>query len=290
MRMPDSQGAPMQLTLVRHLWGVPGDQIAALPRFRDLGFGAIETPLTFLAPAAASAMVRAIADLGLGLVIQDFTCRWERNRSVDDHLASLRGILAAARPHAPVLVNIHGGSDHWPLAEMIRYHREAERIAADFPVPVVHETHRSRCLYSPWISREILEAVPGLRITADFSHWVVVAERCIDDQPDILRLAAERTVHVHARVGHSQGPQVPDPRAPEYAHEVAAHERWWDLVWDAQRARGQAVSWLTPEFGPAPYLPHLPYANVPVADLDAVCTWQAHRQRDRFRARFAAGG
>lgn len=37
-----------------------------------------------------------------------------------------------------------------------------------------------------------------------------------DDWNTILKLVADRTFHIHARVGYAHGPQVPDPSAPEY--------------------------------------------------------------------------
>ena len=272
----------MRLTLVRHLWGVTEPIERVLPSLASLGFAAIETPICFLDAPALAHLDDERRRHGFGLVVQDFTCMWERNRSVEAHLDSFRSKIAAALPWQPMLINFHSGADSWRISDMIRFHREAARIAADCPVPIVHETHRGRCLYSPWMTREIIEAVPDIELAADFSHWVCVAERCPDDQIDIIRMAAARTRHIHARVGYSQGPQVPDPRAPEYAQELAAHERWWDLCWAAMRSRGLTEAPLTPEFGPPPYLHTLPHTQAPVADLWDICTWQAHRQRERF--------
>jgi hypothetical protein len=79
---------------------------------------------------------------------------------------------------------------------------------------------------------------------------------------------------------------VPDPRAPEYQRHLEAHERWWDLIWDAQIAQGRKISPLTPEFGPPDYLHTLPYSNVPVADLWDICNWMADRQAARFANRY----
>ncbi len=33
-------------------------------------------------------------------------------------------------------------------------------------------------------------------------------------------MVIESTVHVHARVGYEQGPQVPDPRLPEWRYAL----------------------------------------------------------------------
>lgn len=91
-------------------------------------------------------------------------------------------------------------------------------------------------------------------------------------------------------MGYEEGPQVPDPRAPEYGTHLAAHEAWWDLIWASQARRGFEVSTLTPEFGPPRYLHTLPYSDCPVADLEAVCDWQALRQAKRFQRKYRHRG
>lgn len=42
----------------------------------------------------------------------------------------------------------------------------------------------------------------------------------------------------HCRVGYDHGPQVSDPRAPEWLPYMEGHERWWDRIWQAQKDRG----------------------------------------------------
>ena len=83
---------------------------------------------------------------------------------------------------------------------------------------------------------------------------------------------------------------MPDPRAPEYARHVEAHERWWAQIWASQASRGFAATSLTPEYGPPLYLHTHPYSNTPVADLDAICRWQAERAAERFAAWSSAEG
>jgi hypothetical protein len=147
---------------------------------------------------------------------------------------------------------------------------------------VAHETHRGRALYNPWITRRLLRHFAPLRLCCDFSHWVCVCERLVDTEIDILRECAARCIHLHARVGYEEGPQVPDPRAPEYQRHLEAHERWWQLIWEAQAAAGHLRSTLTPEYGPPDYLHTLPYSKMPVANLWEVCDWQAQRSAARF--------
>jgi hypothetical protein len=206
-----------------------------------------------------------------------------------DHLASFRRQLEDAQRTGAVALTSHSGADWFPITQAQAFFREVASVEADCQLPVAHETHRGRVLFNPWVTRDVLESSPRLRLCCDFSHWVCVAERLLEDCEPIIELAADRCIHLHARVGYEQGPQVPDPAAPEYARHLAAHERWWQAVWRSQRRRGMDTSTVTPEFGPPPYLHTLPHTNQPVADLWAVCQWMAQRVRSTFEATQTAG-
>ena len=133
--------------------------------------------------------------------------------------------------------------------------------------------------------REVLHEVPDLKVTCDFSHWCVVSERLLlDEEPEILELMAKHAFHVHARVGYTQGAQVPDPRAPEYAAELASHERWWSVLATLMAKRGFSEMTMTPEAGPDGYLQEAPFTREPVADLWEVNRWVGLRQKVRLEA------
>lgn len=267
----------MELHVYRSMWGVERPWAEVLPLLSDLGFVGIEAPLPFLqkhAPTFAT-------DHGLHCLPMIFT----EGNTVAEHVASFREQLEACEVYAPAVVNCHDGKDAFNDSEAIQYYEEVLAIEADLGISVAHETHRGRILYNPWTTARLLDRFDSLHLCCDFSHWVCVCERLIDDQLSIIEQCAAHAVHIHARVGYEEGPQVPEPRAPEYANHLAAHERWWDLIWEAQAKRGRAVSTLTPEFGPPAYLHTLPYTNVPVADLWDICTWQGQRQAQRFAQR-----
>jgi hypothetical protein len=138
------------------------------------------------------------------------------------------------------------------------------------------------------VTLDLIAQLPQLRFTADISHWVVVCERLLDDPADDLSPFIERVHHVQARVGYDQGPQVPHPGAPEYARELAFHQGVWEHIWAAQRARGCAVTTLTPEFGPDGYTHKLPFTQAPIADVWALNQWMARAEAEHF-ARWSAG-
>jgi hypothetical protein len=119
--------------------------------------------------------------------------------------------------------------------------------------------------------------------TSDISHWIVTCERLLNDPEDDLSAFIERVHHIQARVGYDQGPQVPHPAAPEYAKELAFHQQHWEAIWRSQQARGYQVTTLTPEFGADGYLHHLPFTNVPVADLWSLNIWMGQTEREHFQ-------
>jgi len=268
----------MKLTIARHLWGVELPLDVALPRFVAKGYGAIETGL----PADPAAFKEQLRAHGLGYIPMIFT----GGKTEADHLAAFRKDVAAAVATGAKQITVHSGSDVWSAASRLAFYREVSRIEKDLPVPVAHETHRGRAFFNPWGTRDVLLECPDIKLCCDFSHWVCVAERLNwdDENESILKLCAERTIHVHARVGYEEGPQVPDPSAPEYAHHVVQHIKWWKTIWSALRKRGEGVSTVTPEFGPPGYLHTLPHTNVPVANLETVCDWMADRVREEFAA------
>jgi hypothetical protein len=280
----------MKLTLVRHLWGVDHTHGLEhhLPRWREVGYEVIES--AFHGSPDREALLRLVKHSGWRWIAQVFSRDFTPGGTVKEHLESMRRQIEGCLDHTPWFFNAHSGSDAWGAAEVEDFYGAALELEKAIGVVIAHETHRLRCFGNPWTTRAVLERFPAIKLTCDFSHWVCVAERLLEDCGPIIELAAGHCHHVHARVGYEEGPQVPDPRAPEWARHVAAHEAWWDTIWMAQTERGFPESTLTPEFGPAPYLHAIPYTQAPLANLADVCDWQARRQMARFTGRCCCMG
>ena len=99
-----------------------------------------------------------------------------------------------------------------------------------------------------------------------------------------MSLAIGRTDHFHARVGHSQGPQVSDPRAPEWQEALECHLKWWDEIIAQHKQKGTAVFTITPEFGPMPYMPLLPYTMQPVSNQWEINNYMKDLLKSRYNA------
>lgn len=283
----------MELKLFKPLWGHRGTLDDAVKACREAGFQGIEGPVPE-EPTDREAFITTLREASLDLIAEVCTATDpgkyvpRPHQSPRDHLDSLRAGIERSLPASPLFINTMAGSDAWSFAEKVEFHSAIPDLEKEYGIAISAETHRGRSLNSPWATRDVLQEVPTLKITCDFSHFVVVSERLIlDEEPGIFALCCEHAFHLQTRVGYAQGPQVPDPRAPEYAPEVAAHERWWDEVWASQQRRGFTITTLTPEFGPDGYLQCEPWTGTPVADLWEINRRIAHRQRNRFQSRYS---
>jgi sugar phosphate isomerase/epimerase len=286
------------------MWGIldasrPADLLPAtwegvFARLQTEGYSAIEAavnPQFCLFTGKEKEFNDVLKKYGLSLVGQVHTCSYPvRSRKVADHVRSFREQTQIAKDMGAVFVNSHSGCDSWTLEESLEFFRECIKIEKELGLTVCHETHRQRVFFQPWVTRDVLRALPELHVTADLSHFSVVCERIFDDGeldpewPECLELIASRCKLIHARVGYAEGPQVCDPAAPEYKVELAAYEKWWQAIWAKQAALGAETMYVEPEHGPAPYLHTLPYTNVPVTDLWEVNSFIARRVKAKFDA------
>lgn len=272
----------MKLALFKTLWGHDGDLSSAIEMAREAGFQGIEGPV----PADAADFLRQLD--GTPWIAEVTTCTPpgeylpRPHLGVDAHLASLEEGIVRSLQGGPLFITTMAGSDAWGLDDCLRFHEGVLRLQERHRITLSVETHRGRPTFHPWRTMEILAEFPDLRLTCDFSHWCVVCERLVPDQePALLKAICHHAHHLHGRVGYAQGPQVPDPRAPEFAAELAAHERWWDVLLAAMRERGTETATFTPESGPDGYLQCQPFTRTPVADLWEINRWLGRRQLDR---------
>ena len=126
-----------------------------------------------------------------------------------------------------------------------------------------------------------VEKYPELKITFDVSHWCNVHESLLADQQSTLDMTLDRVEHIHARIGHPEGPQVNDPRAPEWENAVKAHLAWWDKVVERKKKNGERMTFLT-EFGPPDYMPTMAYTRQPLANQWEINVYMMQLLRKRY--------
>lgn len=275
----------MRLEIFRSLWGYRASKAQALDELLAAGFEGMEArlPLEAVERREFGAFLTSNRVPYIATVFTAYDVLPDQRATPAEHLEDLRRKLDWASELTPRFINLLAGNDRWPLAQQVEFFGELLAMASAQAAPVLVETHRARSLFNPWVTLELIRQLPALRFTSDISHWVVCCERLLDDPTDDLSPFVERVMHIQARVGYDQGPQVPHPAAPEYAAALAFHQSHWEAVWRAQRARGQTVTTLTPEFGADGYLHHLPFTNAPVADLWAINQWMATAERAHFQ-------
>lgn len=201
------------------------------------------------------------------------------------HLDAFRTMIDAAahnKRKRPLYINCHSGRDYFEPDQGKAFIDHTIALSAATGIRISHETHRSRLLYATTAARQYLQMAPGLRITLDISHWCNVHESFLDDQAATINAVLQRVDHIHARVGHPEGPQVSDPRAPEWAHAVEKHFGWWDQVVQFKKQKGERLTVLT-EFGPPDYMPTVPYTRQPLADQWGINVYMMQQLRNRYR-------
>lgn len=263
----------MKLKLVKSFWGMDGSLEEKMRKIAGAGYAAVEGRVAGIEDLGQFQELRA--ELGLDFVPMVLT-------EGEDHLADFRAKVEEAARFAPLQITTHIGRDHWSFDRKRAVFAEAIEIERQIGIPMNHETHRGRALFSAQVTAEILRELPDLWINADFSHFACVSESLLEDQPENLAICISRARHVHGRVGHEEGPQVSDPRAPEWAPHLAAHEAWWDEIVRARLKAGAEIFTFNPEFGPPNYMPTLPHTQQPVSDLWEICFWMAKRFEARY--------
>jgi sugar phosphate isomerase/epimerase len=197
------------------------------------------------------------------------------------HEAEFRAMTLAAASAKPLYINCHSAKDYFTREQKSLLIAYTAGLSQSSGVPIYHETHRGRALYSAPVTSELIAHHSDLRLTLDISHWCNVHESLLGDQDESVALALSRTDHIHARIGHPEGPQVNDPRAPEWESAVKAHFTWWDTVVERKRKEGKMITFLT-EFGPPDYLPTLPYTRQPLANQWEINVYMLNTLRKRY--------
>lgn len=222
----------------------------------------------------------AAEQLGMPVISQHHATN---DRDINLHADNYSGWFEKIRPYPATKVNTQTGKDFFTFEQNKRLIDIASAYSQSASVDVFHETHRGKFTFAAHITYEYLQKLPDLRLVLDISHWVNVAESYLEDQPEAVALAIQRAGHLHARVGFPEGPQIPDPRVPEWSEALNRHLQWWDQVIARMRSESpDGIITITPEFGPYPYMTHLPGSNKPIADQWEVNRFMMELLKERY--------
>ncbi len=260
------------------LWG--SDKIpfnTFLSNVKNAGYDGVEMSLP-LDVKQRNEIVASIQSHQLKLIAQ----HWETvDNDFNTHLVNYKKRLNNLVSSKPLFINSQTGKDYYTMEQNEALIKAAAEIEKADGVKIIHETHRGKFSFAAHVTKIYLDKLPSLQLCLDISHWCCVAETLLEDQPEAVQQAIEHTYHIHARVGFTEGPQVMDPRAAEWHDIVEKHLAWWQQVINKNNLQGK-TSTITTEFGPFPYLQHLPYTNTPIYDQWAVNVHMMHLLRTRF--------
>lgn len=162
----------------------------------------------------------------------------------------------------PYLINSHTGRDFFSYEQNMSLLEAALEISKKHSVTISHETHRSRFSFAAHITNNYLKN-SWLDLTWDVSHWICVAETLLEDQEEVIKNTIPHVKHIHARIGHTQGPQLADLYDEKFSTTKERHLQLWDKVLLNHIKKGKQELGITTEFGPWPYMPTLPQHILP---------------------------
>jgi len=182
----------------------------------------------------------------------------------------------------PLFISAQTGREYFTPDQVNSCLNSCYKISAETGVPIYQETHRNKWSYAAHAVGPFLDQHPDLLLTFDISHWFCVSESYLHDQQAIVQKAIAHTRHIHARVGHTQGPQVWDPAAQEYAEALQEHLKVWDSWIGQMKKSGAACCTITPEFGPPPYLVFANRSGTPQDEQWRLNLWMKDLLQKRY--------
>jgi sugar phosphate isomerase/epimerase len=201
-----------------------------------------------------------------------------------EHLQTFKKIMEEVvkqTSQKPLYINLHSGKDYFSFDDGKKFIEYTNALSKTTGIPIYHETHRGRLMFAAHTTHEYIKKFPDLKLTLDISHWCNVHESMLQNQRVAVNAALERTQHIHARVGYEEGPQVADPRAPEWKYTLDAHFAWWDKVVERKKKAGEPITFLT-EFGPPLYMQTLPYTLQPLSNQWEINVYMMNVLRKRY--------
>ena len=235
-----------------------------LRKVKKAGYVGVEYALpNYTNKEALKSTCDKIKSYGLKLILQHYDTY---ESDFEKHCVAYKDWLTMVKNIEVVKINSQTGKDFFSFEQNNKLIAIATKFGSANNVNICHETHRNKFSFACHTTKPFLEYNANLKITLDISHWVLVAESYLEDQVQAIALALLRTEHIHARVGHTEGPQVTDPQAPEWQEALQQHLLWWDRIIARKRLNKDKVVTITTEFGPSPYMITHPFTNKPIAN------------------------
>jgi sugar phosphate isomerase/epimerase len=259
-------------------WPIFGEQV------KGAGFDGIEVyPLQ--TPVEKPAMLAILEEKGLEFSL--LHTEMNEGKNVERYKQALERNLYELVNYQtsrikPQFITSQTGREYYTQEQMAGCFAICDRISRESGIPIIQETHRNKWSYAAHIVKDYLHKFPSLRLALDLSHWICVSESYLEDQQEAIDLAIQHTVHLHARVGHVEGPQVTDPRAIENKEALDHHLQCWDKWIAHLQTSNISTCTITPEFGPPPYMSYKNNTREPVASQWEINCFMKELLRARY--------
>ena len=188
------------------------------------------------------------------------------NDKLEDYICRMKDNLTELAAYQPTFINSHTGKDYYSFDDNCKVIEASLNICQKLGVRILYETHRGRFSFHAASLIPYLNKFPELELVGDFSHFCTVSESMLDGQEETIQQIIPHVSHIHARIGHEQTPQVNNPFAPEWQNHFTLFEKWWQQIIDHKIESGSKNFSITPEFGPAPYMPSMPFTQQPLSN------------------------
>lgn len=168
----------------------------------------------------------------------------------------LSSLLKQAKPFGVQYVNSQVMDSFTIGNEAVTLLNDLVHEAALQRMPYFVETHRGRITQDLHRTVDYVSAIAGLRLTIDFSHYVVAGEMVngSDQAEPFLDKLLERTSALHARI--SNGEQIQVDIGKDATHPMVHHfMRWWERgirYWLQDAGAGDVLPFVS-ELGPPSY-------------------------------------
>ncbi|TCK29150.1 sugar phosphate isomerase/epimerase [Ancylobacter aquaticus] len=214
---------------------------------KEAGFDGMAIDLGAMDIEAARRTVPDFARTGLGGLLTAFP------RSIEE----LRPALHLAKDIGAPFVIVIGQVMPLSVAEMVPVIEAWMRVGQEEGVPLQFETHRNCITNDMFATLLLMDAIPGMRLAADLSHYVVDREMMLpisaDYQAQVDRLL-ERSDSFQGRVANRCQVQLP-LHFPQHRPWIDVFLDWWRRgfqFWQARHGADADCLFLC-ELGPRDY-------------------------------------